>query len=138
MSASVLFAQTTTYTTYETSSSEGGASAVWLFIAFALIALTIVSCWRLYQKARKPGWAALIPIYNIYVLLQIIGRPGWWLLLYFVPFVNAIVHIIVSIDLAKAFRKDAAFGVLWLWLIPVVGYLILGFGNAAYKSSGKK
>ena len=121
----------------ETTKMSDGAGAFWLVIVVVLLVLYTVACWRVYEKARKPGWAAIIPIYNIYVLLKIIGRPTWWLLLYLVPFVNAIVHIIVSIDLATAFRKSAVFGVLWLWLFPV-GYLVLGFGDAKYKGVPKR
>ena len=89
--------------------------------------------WKIYEKAGKPGWAAIIPIYNIYVMTKIIGRPWWWLLLLFIPIVNLIVTIIMAIDLAKSFGKDAAYGILLLWLFSIIGYLILGFGDAEYQ-----
>ncbi|MDX1417214.1 MAG: DUF5684 domain-containing protein [Candidatus Promineifilaceae bacterium] len=98
---------------------------------FAL--LVIAGLWKVYVKAGQPGWAAIIPIYNIYVLTQIIGRPWWWLLLLFIPFVNIVVSIIMAIDLAKSFGKDAAYGVLLLWLFSIIGYLVLGFGDAQYQ-----
>lgn len=98
---------------------------------FALV--VIVGLWKVYTKADQPGWAAIIPIYNIYIMTKIIGRPWWWLLLLFIPIVNIIVSIIMAIDLAKSFGKDAAYGVLLLWLLNVIGYLILGFGDAEYQ-----
>jgi len=108
----------------------GGISCV-CWGVFALI--LIVGLWKVYVKADQPGWAAIIPIYNIYILTKIIGRPWWWLLLLFVPIVNIVVSIIMAIDLAKSFGKDAAYGVLLLWLFNIIGYLILGFGDAEYQ-----
>jgi hypothetical protein len=99
----------------------------------AFLVLVIVGLWKVYAKAGQPGWAAIIPIYNIYILTKIIGRPWWWLLLLFIPFVNFIVTIIMAIDLAKSFGKDAAYGILLLWLFSIIGYLILGFGDAEYQ-----
>ena len=95
--------------------------------------LVVVGLWKVYTKANQPGWAAIIPIYNIYILTKIIGRPGWWVILFFIPFVNLIVSIIVAIDLAKSFGKDTAYGILLLWLFSIIGFLILGFGDAEYQ-----
>ncbi len=108
-------------------------SGVGLFCSLIFVLLLIASMWRTFTKAGQPGWAAIIPIYNIYVLLQIVGRPGWWLILYFIPFVNIIVGLLVSIDLAKSFGKSAAWGVILLFFFNIIGYLILGFGDATYK-----
>ena len=65
------------------------------------------------------------------VLLMIAGRPAWWIILYFIPLVNFIVAIIVNIDIAKNFGKDAAFG-LGLAFLGFIFYPILGFGSATY------
>ena len=93
----------------------------------ALLVLIIAGLWKVYAKADQPGWSA------IYVLTKIIGRPWWWLLLLLIPIVNFIVTIIMAIDLAKSFGKDAAYGIILLWLFNVIGYLILGFGDAEYQ-----
>lgn len=101
-----------------------------LSVVLALIA--IVGVWKMFQKAGRPGWAVLIPIYNAYVLLKVAGRPGWWLLLAFIPLVNLVIFIIVSIDLAKAFGQSAAFGIILIFVLGGIGYLILGMGNYRY------
>lgn len=107
----------------------GGVGMIcWLIFFIVLIA----AMWKIYAKAGKPGWAAIVPFYNIWVLMEIIGRPGWWLILYFIPFVNFVVAIINSIDLAKSFGKSAAYGVILLFFFNVIGYLMLGFGDAEY------
>ena len=86
----------------------GGILLILIILAIAIF--LIVSYWKVFEKAGQPGWGVLIPIYNIYLLLEIAGRPGWWLILYLIPFVNFIIAIIVNIDIAKNFGKDAAFG----------------------------
>ena len=97
----------------------------------AIILIFIASYWKVFDKAGQPGWAAIIPIYNIYILLKIVCRPSWWLLLYIIPVVNIITTIIVTLDLATRFNKDTVFGI-GLILLPVIFYPILGFGDASY------
>jgi hypothetical protein len=95
--------------------------------------LIIVAMWKVYKKADKPGWASIIPIYNVVVLLEIARRPLWWIILFFIPFVNIIMAIIVSIDVAKGFGKDVGFGI-GLAFLPFIFYPILGFGSSQYQS----
>lgn len=103
-----------------------------LMVFLAVLVVLIIGCWKVFVKAGQPGWAILIPIYNIYVLLQIAGRPGWWLVLYLIPVVNIIVGIIVAMDIAKAFGQSPVFGIVLLFFLSFIGYLILGFGSARY------
>jgi len=101
----------------------------------ALIVVSIAAQWRIFEKGGQPGWAALIPIYNIYVLLKLVGRPGWWLLLMIIPFVNLIVAIIVANDLSKSFGQGVGF-TLGLIFFNLIFLLILGFGNYKYVGPG--
>lgn len=98
----------------------------------AIIILMIVGIWKTFDKAGKPGWAAIIPIYNYIVMLEIAKKPVWWTILFFVPFVNLIILIIVCIEIAKAFGKEAGFGV-GLALLGFIFWPILGFGDAKYQ-----
>lgn len=98
----------------------------------AVVVFLIASMWKVFVKAGQPGWAAIVPIYNIYIMLQIAGRPGWWLLLMFVPLVNFVVQIIVALDIARNFGKTTGFGVGLILLSPIF-YPILGFGSATYQ-----
>lgn len=102
------------------------------FPALALAVLQLVATWRIYQKAGKPGWACLIPFYNFYVLLEIVGKPGWWLIWMFIPLANIIVSIWVTNLLSKSFGKDEWF-TLGLIFLSVIFYPILGFGSATYQ-----
>lgn len=100
-------------------------------IYLAIIVLMIASLWKIFMKAGKPGWACLIPIYNIIVLLEICGKPMWWIVLMLIPFVNIIVMILLTVSLAKSFGKDTVFAI-GLVLLGFVFYPILAFGDAKY------
>lgn len=102
---------------------------------FAIIVVIVVSQIKLFTKAGRAWWKALIPFYNIYVWLQIVGRPGWWLILYFIPLVNIVIMIIVAFDAAKAYGKSWLYA-LGILLLPMVTYPILAFGNAQYVLGG--
>ena len=102
-----------------------------LLVELALIVLIIAGLWKTFAKAGQPGWAAIIPIYNVFILLKIAARPWWWLLLLLVPLVNIVIAFVVAIDVAKAFGKGAGFGI-GLALLGFIFYPILGFGSATY------
>ncbi len=108
------------------------ANPIFSFFIIIFAIFVIAAYWKIFTKAGKPGWAAIIPFYNIYILLHVVKRPGWWLILYFVPIVNIIISIIVAIDLAKVFKKDAIFGVFLNFFFHPIGQLILGYGKAKY------
>jgi len=129
------------YTTNSTSTSHlSGAALVPLVIGIAaLVILIIASLWRIFTKAGKPGWAAIIPIYNTWVMAEIIGKPGWWglyPLLGFIPIVGGIISfvmgIIFALGLAKSFGKSVVFAIFGLVIFSIVGYPMLGFGSAQY------
>jgi hypothetical protein len=102
-------------------------------ISGVLAIVGIVAMWKVFTKAGQPGWAAIIPIYNIIVLLKIVNRPVWWLILLFIPIVNIVILIIISIDLGKSFGKGGAWSFFLLIVLSFIGYLILAFGKSAYK-----
>ncbi len=108
----------------------GGLCGGLIGLAFGIFML--IAMWKIFTKAGKPGWASIIPFYNIWVMLEIVGRPGWWLLLMLIPGVNLVISIIVMIDLAKSFGKGGGFAV-GLLLLPYVFFPILGFGKAQYQ-----
>ena len=100
-----------------------------IYIAF--IALLLVSMWKIYTKAGKPGWAVIIPIYNIIVLLEIVGKPWWWLLLMLIPGVNVVFLVWTYNLLSLSFGKTSGFTVGSLLLSPIF-IPILGLGDAKY------
>jgi len=103
-----------------------------MLVMMAVAVIAIIGIWKVFVKAGQPGWAILIPLYNVYILLKIAGRPGWWLLLMIIPLVNIVIAALVAIDIAKSFGQSAAFGILLLFLLSGIGYVILGYGNYKY------
>ena len=112
----------------------GGAGATMLVLLaeLAFLVLIIAGYWMTFTKAGEPGWASIIPIYNLIVLFRIGGKPWWWVLLLLIPLVNLVVGIIVSIDVAKNFGKGLGFAI-GLAFLPMIFYPILGFGDARYQ-----
>jgi len=107
------------------------SSPVFITLWLAVVILCVVSMWKVFTKAGQPGWASIIPIYNNYILLKIVGKPWWWLLLFLVPIVNIVVAIWMLNMVSKSFGKTEAFTV-GLILLPIVFWPILGFGDAKY------
>jgi hypothetical protein len=101
-------------------------------IQIAIAVLLIVSMWKIYTKAGKPGWACIIPIYNVIVLLEIIGKPWWWLLLMLIPIVNIVFIIWATNLLSLSFGKSSGFTV-GLILLGIIFLPILGLGDAKYE-----
>ena len=118
--------------------SGAGVAAVlfgFWFAWLAVVVFLVIAIWKMYTKAGKPGWAALVPFYNTWVLAEIAGKPGWWMFLMFIPFVNIVIALLIALGLAHNFGKNDAFGIFALWLFSIVGYPILGFGSAKYKGA---
>lgn len=121
----------------------GGAGVVLALIVYYSIASTLfllAAGWALFQKADQPGWASLIPYYNIYVLLTMTGKPWWWLLIYVlgppIPVVGTIAFLVMgvllTVALAQCFGKGTGF-IIGLLLLPFIFYPILAFGDAKYE-----
>lgn len=108
-------------------------TAVLGVIYIAIIAALLAGMWKMFEKAGHPGWGALIPIYNTYLLVKTADRPGWWLLLYFIPFVNLIIQLVVYFEIAKEFGQGDGFAI-GTAILPVIFLPILGFGDAEYQS----
>lgn len=128
------------YTDVDYSSSSGAAGltgaiaafigVVWI-IAMGMYVLQIIAMWKIFTKANKPGWASIVPVYNIYTLLQIAEVPTWYLLLLIIPVANICATFKMYIELAHKFGKDTGFGIGLVLLNPVF-ILVLAFGNATY------
>ncbi len=128
------------YSTTVTSSSLdmstlGSVITQYLGFMTVIYVLLIIAMWKIFTKAGKPGWASIVPIYNVIVMFQIIGLNPWLLLLYLIPVVNFVVAIVFSImqasRLSKAFGKGTGFAFGLFFLNPIF-LLMLGFGDSKY------
>lgn len=110
----------------------GMMGLVFLGAGLLFILLLIASFWKVFEKAGQAGWKSLIPIYNLFVLLQIAGCPGWWLLMFFLPVVNIYFLVVMHIRLAEKFGKSALYGFA-LFLLGFIFFPLLAFGPATYE-----
>lgn len=108
-----------------------------LVIELGIAAAMIAGLWKLFVKAGQPGWAAIVPIYNTYVMTQIVGRPILWFILTFIPCVNFVAMVLIMIDLAKSFGKSTGYAIGMI-LLPFVFIPMLGFGDAQYSGPSFK
>ncbi len=122
------------FTLAQNAGNAAGAigALILLAIYLAVLVLVIAGFWKMFEKAGQPGWGAIIPFYNMYLMCKIAGRPGWWLILLLIPYVNFIFWIIVLLDLAKSFGKGVGFAVGMI-LLGAIFIPILGFGSAEYE-----
>lgn len=117
---------------------ENGSGFVFVIIVMGIvlgiIALFVISFWKIFEKAGKPGWAAIIPIYNLVVWCEIIKKPGWWAALMLIPYIGLIWQIWATNLLVKKFGKDEGFTVGCV-LLPYVFWPILAFGDAKFQGT---
>ncbi len=110
---------------------EYGFSPGLIIVWLAIVIVSIAAMWKVFEKAGQPGWAAIIPIYNLYIMTKIGGKPGWWVVLCLIPFINMIFLIWLDNMISKSFGKDEGFTV-GLVLLGIIFWPILGFGAAKY------
>jgi len=103
---------------------------------FALLAFIIYCMWKIFVKAGKPGWAALVPVYNILIELEITRLPWWFVFLMFITPANLVIAIFILFSMAKVFGKSTAFG-FGLLFLSFIFIPILAFGDAKYDSSAE-
>jgi hypothetical protein len=104
---------------------------VFIICWLAFTIFIIAAYWKVFTKAGQPGWAAIIPIYNIYIMTKIAGKPGIWTLLCLIPVVNIIFVIWLYNMISKSFGHDEGFTV-GLFLLGIIFWPILGFGSSKY------
>lgn len=109
----------------------GSFMLVVFLIGIVVGLISIIAMWKIFTKAGQPGWASIIPIYNIYVLIQVAGMQWWFLILMFIPGVNFVATILIYHYLSKSFGKGSGF-TIGLIFLPIIFFPILGFGDAKY------
>lgn len=111
--------------------AAAGVAIVYSLVVIAIAVVIVVAMWKLFVKAGKPGWGAIVPFYNTYCLFDMSFGNGWLFLLLLVPCVNVVMQIIMYVKLAKAFGMGGGFAVGLIFL-PYIFLPILGFGDAEY------
>lgn len=119
--------------TYQSGYFHPSGTLISIYVIVAV--LEIAGLWKIFEKAGRPGWAAIIPFYNLIVLVQIVGKPIWWFLLFLVPCLNIVFIPWTCNLLSKSFGKDIGY-TLGIIFFPFIFLPILGFGDATYVGPG--
>ncbi|HEX3069393.1 MAG TPA: DUF5684 domain-containing protein [Thermoanaerobaculia bacterium] len=122
----------TTDTSAVPSAAAAGMGIGMMIVWLAVVLLIVISLWKIFVKAGKPGWAAIVPIYNLIVILEIAGKPIWWFILMLIPLVNIIVLILVYIAFARNFGKGVGFAI-GMVILPFIFFPMLAFSDARYQ-----
>jgi uncharacterized membrane protein YhaH (DUF805 family) len=102
-------------------------------VAVAFFIVTLVSWWRMFEKAGQSGWVGLVPFLNVFGVLKMAGKPFWWAVLFIIPVVQVVAYVVVSVSVARSFGKSALFGLV-MAIPPLTPFFVmsLGFGEARY------
>lgn len=113
-----------------------GMGAFVIIIVLAVAVFSVIVMWKMFEKAGKEGWRAIVPIYNIITLLEIVGLKWYYMFIYFasiIPVIGSLVVLfftfVVMVKLAKSYGKDIGFGV-GLTLVSIVFMAILAFDKS--------
>jgi len=112
--------------------------AAFAFVFIAIAVVVVVGMWKAFEKAGQPGWAAIVPFYNLVVMFRIGGQSGWFalaILLNLIPFIGGLawLGIVVwnHVNISKRFGQGVGFAIGLVLLAPIF-WLILGFGSSKY------
>ncbi len=115
-----------------TSGVYNGVATAYVVLILIVCLVTIVSYWKIFEKAGIAGWKALVPIYNCYLMYDITMGNGWLFLLLFVPVANVVINILQLYKLALAFGKGIGF-FIGLWFLEIIFLPILAFDGSEYE-----
>lgn len=144
--ALLMMAQSSLYSSdYSTSYSSSSGDSVSTGAVLAMVGLIyiplfiigiiyLIGLWKVFVKAGKPGWAAIVPVYNGMTLAEVAGYPSWWGLGMLISPVSLVLSIIFGMNIAKRFGRSETFGIVALGLFSFVGYLMVGFGKDIYNA----
>jgi len=112
---------------------EGGDSLIEA-VNLALLATMVAGLWRTFAKAGLPAWGAIVPIYNVVLVVRLAGWSSREALYLLIPVLNVVVLVVVSLEIAHRFGRGKLFGI-GLAILPHAFYPILGFGRDQYDPS---
>lgn len=108
-----------------------------IFLLVIFMIIMIFSWWKLFEKAKIDGYKALIPLYNLYLFLNIAELPIFFIPIFFIPILNIIVFWIASIRLGNLFGKKKFFQI-GMCILPFLFYPILGLSDSLYKAEEER
>lgn len=112
-------------------SSMNSLIGLMALLILAGVVTSFVGLWKVFEKTGRPGWQALVPVYSTWEVLKMAGKPAWWMVLLLLPIINVVPFILAHLALARRFGLDSFYTYI-LATMPIVGYIVVGFGAAEY------
>lgn len=114
--------------------------SLWIIILAVSVYLMIsLLMWPVFDKAGESPWKSLVPFLNAYTLYEISGYKGWMFFLTLIPtigqLVGCVLGVLTAVSLAKKFGKPAKWGVIYLFLLFFVGWVLIAVTNMTYNRS---
>jgi len=94
----------------------------WIIFILVVQVIHFFGTWKLYVKAGRKAWEALIPVYNAIVLMQIIRRPKWWVILLFIPIINLLMFPVIWVETIRSYGRNSL-AETWLAIITLGFYI---------------
>jgi hypothetical protein len=107
-----------------------GSLVIQFILLFGII--TYEAQWKIFKKAGRRGWKSFVPFYNVFIFLRICQKPTWWVVLWFIPFVNIVIVAMTYHGLSRAFGKTGSF-TAGLFFLPFVFFPLLGLSRLQYQ-----
>lgn len=108
------------------------AAIIVILLYLSIITFVIISMWKVFVKAGQPGWACIVPIYNLIIMLKIANKPWWWIFMFIIPIANLVFAIMLLHRISLSFGKGGGFTVGLLFL-GIIFWGILAFDKSEYK-----
>lgn len=115
-----------------------GMLAVFLVIGLAAYLFYGFCIGKILEKAGKPLWTGFVPIYNMLMIIEVVGRPTWWIIGCLIPYVNVIFFVLLYIDLAKSYGKDTGYGILLVLFSFIMLPMMAFSGDVRYVGPAAK
>jgi hypothetical protein len=98
-------------------------------LIFSNIIIVIVSLWTLFERFNKSGWASLVPVYNIIVILDIVKKPKWLVVFALVPIIHLVFWGVLMIWVSMYFKKSITFTLGLIFLLPLYLFYLAFYNN---------
>jgi hypothetical protein len=113
--------------------SMGPLEIAILVVSLVATVIQIAGMWKTFSKAGERGWGAIVPIYNVYLMIKVADKPWYWILLFLIPVVNVILYLYIQWEVGDKFGFGVLGKLVFMILAPL-SYVATGFGSYTYKS----
>jgi len=131
----------TTLSASDSAALAGIMLSIFLFVLIFIIVFyvfTAICLGKIFKKAGKESWPAWVPFYNSWILFELGGQNGAYILFQFVPFVGNIIFMVFQFiamyNIGLKLGKTGIF-ILWGIFLSPVWYAWLAFDDSKWNNN---